>query len=70
MAVLKQHTSRFKKKIRKTIWRKKANQVGVKALSLVQYILINCSKSFCYAMIFKSSKSSASSASIDESNKS
>ncbi len=64
MAVPKKHTSRSKKKIRKTIWRKKANQAGVKALSMAWYILTGRSNSFCSATISKSSKSSASSASI------
>nr|AND47791.1 ribosomal protein L32 [Sphagnum rubiginosum] len=70
MAVPKKRTSRSKKKIRKTIWREKANQAGVKALSLARSILTGRSKSFCYATVSKSSKSSGSSASIDESNES
>jgi ribosomal protein L32 len=34
MAIPKKRTSRSKKKIPKTIWREKANQAGVKALSM------------------------------------
>jgi large subunit ribosomal protein L32 len=70
MAILKKRTSRPKKKIRKTIWREKANQAGVKAFSLARTILTGRSKSFCYVTVSKSSKSFASSASIDESNES
>jgi large subunit ribosomal protein L32 len=67
MAVPKRRTSRSKKKIHKTIWKEKANQVGAKGLSLARPILISHSKSFCYVTVSKSSKSFTS---IDESNES
>jgi len=71
MAVPKKRIFRSKKKICKTIWREKANQArGVKALSLARSILIGRLKSFYYVTISKSSKSFASSVSIQESNES
>nr|BBC20904.1 ribosomal protein L32 [Podlechiella vogelii subsp. fatimensis]BBC20905.1 ribosomal protein L32 [Podlechiella vogelii subsp. vogelii] len=46
MAVPKKRTSRSKKKIRKTFWKKKAYWTALKAFSLAPSILTGKSKSF------------------------
>nr|BAT70131.2 ribosomal protein L32 [Takakia lepidozioides] len=69
MAVPKKRTSKSKKKIRKTVWREKANQARIKAFSLAQSILTGRSKSFYYATDEKASESPKSSTSINESDK-
>nr|NP_777461.1 ribosomal protein L32 [Anthoceros angustus]Q85C28.1 RecName: Full=Large ribosomal subunit protein bL32c; AltName: Full=50S ribosomal protein L32, chloroplastic [Anthoceros angustus]BAC55398.1 ribosomal protein L32 [Anthoceros angustus]BAC55498.1 ribosomal protein L32 [Anthoceros angustus] len=66
MAVPKKRTSKSKRKIRKTVWREKANKAAKKAFSLARLILSGRSKSFCYTVNNKSSESSEST-SIDES---
>nr|YP_010887459.1 ribosomal protein L32 [Dicranum hengduanensis]WJJ45104.1 ribosomal protein L32 [Dicranum hengduanensis]WJJ45184.1 ribosomal protein L32 [Dicranum hengduanensis] len=58
MAVPKKRISKSKKKIRKTIWREKANQARIKAFSLAQSILTGRSKSFYYTINEKNSESS------------
>nr|YP_009667776.1 ribosomal protein L32 [Schistochila macrodonta]QCW58551.1 ribosomal protein L32 [Schistochila macrodonta] len=50
MAVPKKRTSKSKTKIRKSIWRDKANKIALKAFSLAKSILSNRSKSFYYAI--------------------
>lgn len=50
MAVPKKRTSKSKKKIRETTWKKKANQARIKAFSLAQSILTGRSKSFYYTI--------------------
>lgn len=50
MAVPKKRTSKSKTKIRKSIWRDKANKTALKAFSLAKSILTNRSKSFYYAI--------------------
>lgn len=50
MAVPKKRTSKSKKKIRKSVWLNKTNQMGLKALSLAKSILTNRSKSFYYGI--------------------
>nr|BCX55427.1 ribosomal protein L32 [Scopelophila cataractae] len=50
MAVPKKRTSKSKKKIRETTWKKKANQARIKAFSLAQSILTGRSKSFFYTI--------------------
>nr|YP_010194442.1 ribosomal protein L32 [Pallavicinia lyellii]QZZ24717.1 ribosomal protein L32 [Pallavicinia lyellii]QZZ24801.1 ribosomal protein L32 [Pallavicinia lyellii] len=50
MAVPKKHTSKSKTKIRKSVWKDKANKVALRALSLAKSILTNRSKSFYYAV--------------------
>uniref|UniRef100_A0AAT9USY6 Large ribosomal subunit protein bL32c n=1 Tax=Pallavicinia longispina TaxID=280536 RepID=A0AAT9USY6_9MARC len=50
MAVPKKHTSKSKTKIRKSVWKEKANKVAFRALSLAKSILTNHSKSFYYTM--------------------
>nr|YP_004376554.1 ribosomal protein L32 [Ptilidium ciliare var. pulcherrimum]ADK89648.1 ribosomal protein L32 [Ptilidium ciliare var. pulcherrimum] len=53
MAVPKKRTSKSKTKIRKSIWRDKANKTALKAFSLAKSILTNRSKSFYYAINHK-----------------
>lgn len=48
MAVPKKRTSKSKTKIRRSIWKSKANKVALKAFSLAKCILTNRSKSFYY----------------------
>nr|YP_010881391.1 ribosomal protein L32 [Moerckia flotoviana]WIA67344.1 ribosomal protein L32 [Moerckia flotoviana] len=50
MAVPKKRTSKSKTKIRKSVWKSKANGVALKASSLAKSILTNRSKSFYYAI--------------------
>nr|QWW92153.1 ribosomal protein L32 [Spruceanthus planifolius] len=50
MAVPKKRTSKSKKKIRKSIWLNKTNEIALKALSLAKSILTNRSKSFYYGI--------------------
>nr|YP_010933243.1 ribosomal protein L32 [Nitella hyalina]APP89507.1 ribosomal protein L32 [Nitella hyalina]WKT08482.1 ribosomal protein L32 [Nitella hyalina] len=49
MAVPKKRTSKSKKKIRKTTWKKEAYQVAIKAFSLAKSVLSGRSKSFRYS---------------------
>nr|YP_010399944.1 ribosomal protein L32 [Nowellia curvifolia]UQM88710.1 ribosomal protein L32 [Nowellia curvifolia] len=49
MAVPKKRTSKSKTKIRRSIWKDKANTIALKAFSLAKSILTNRSKSFYYA---------------------
>ena len=48
MAVPKKRTSKSKTKIRRSIWKDKANTIALKAFSLAKSILTNRSKSFHY----------------------
>ncbi len=50
MAVPKKRTSKSKTKIRRSIWKDKANIIALKAFSLAKSILTNRSKSFYYAI--------------------
>nr|QWW92476.1 ribosomal protein L32 [Lopholejeunea zollingeri] len=50
MAVPKKRTSRSKKKIRKSVWLNKTNEIALKAFSLAKSILTNRSKSFYYGI--------------------
>lgn len=50
MAVPKKRTSKSKTKIRRSIWKDKANTTALKAFSLAKSILTNHSKSFYYAI--------------------
>nr|QWW92991.1 ribosomal protein L32 [Delavayella serrata] len=50
MAVPKKRTSKSKTKIRRSIWKGKANKIALKAFSLAKSILTNRSKSFYYAV--------------------
>lgn len=50
MAVPKKRTSKSKTKIRRSIWKRKANKIALKAFSLAKSILTNRSKSFYYAV--------------------
>jgi large subunit ribosomal protein L32 len=50
MAVPKKRTSKSKTKIRRNIWKDKANKTALKAFSLAKSILTNRSKSFYYAI--------------------
>nr|YP_009667614.1 ribosomal protein L32 [Cheilolejeunea xanthocarpa]QCW58389.1 ribosomal protein L32 [Cheilolejeunea xanthocarpa] len=50
MAVPKKRTSKSKKKIRKSVWLNKTNEIALKALSLAKSILTNRSKSFHYGI--------------------
>jgi len=50
MAVPKKRTSKSKTKIRRSIWKDKANKIALKAFSLAKSILTNRSKSFYYAI--------------------
>nr|YP_010945569.1 ribosomal protein L32 [Porella gracillima]WGG27147.1 ribosomal protein L32 [Porella gracillima] len=65
MAVPKKRTSRSKTKIRRSIWRDKANKTALKAFSLAKSILTNRSKSFYYSIDRKLANSSEST-SMDE----
>nr|YP_010265903.1 ribosomal protein L32 [Botrychium ternatum]UHY94472.1 ribosomal protein L32 [Botrychium ternatum] len=58
MAVPKKRTSKSKKKIRRSVWRKKTDGIASKAFSLAQSILTGRSKSFYYAANNKPSDSS------------
>nr|YP_005352996.1 ribosomal protein L32 [Mankyua chejuensis]ADZ48028.1 ribosomal protein L32 [Mankyua chejuensis]AJJ48659.1 ribosomal protein L32 [Mankyua chejuensis] len=55
MAVPKKRTSKSKKRIHKTVWRRKTDGIALKAFSLAQSILTNRSKSFYYVTNKKSS---------------
>nr|YP_009668523.1 ribosomal protein L32 [Heteroscyphus argutus]QCW59298.1 ribosomal protein L32 [Heteroscyphus argutus] len=50
MAVPKKRTSKAKTKIRRSIWKGKANKIALKAFSLAKCILTNRSKSFYYVI--------------------
>lgn len=50
MAVPKKRTSKSKTKIRRNIWKYKANRTALKAFSLAKSILTNRSKSFYYTI--------------------
>jgi len=50
MAVPKKRTSKSKTKIRRSIWKGKADKIALKAFSLAKSILTNRSKSFYYAI--------------------
>jgi large subunit ribosomal protein L32 len=50
MAVPKKRTSKSKTKIRRNIWKDKANRTALKAFSLAKSILTNRSKSFYYTI--------------------
>lgn len=50
MAVPKKRTSKAKTKIRRSIWKDKANKIALKAFSLAKSILTNRSKSFYYGI--------------------
>lgn len=50
MAVPKKRTSKSKTKIRRSIWKGKANKIALKAFSLAKSILTNRSKSFYYVV--------------------
>ena len=50
MAVPKKRTSRSRKKMRKSLWLNKTNEMALKALSLAKSILTNRSKSFHYGI--------------------
>nr|QWW93317.1 ribosomal protein L32 [Hattoria yakushimensis] len=50
MAVPKKRISKSKTKIRRSIWKNKANKIALKAFSLAKSILTNRSKSFYYAI--------------------
>ena len=50
MAVPKKRTSKSKTKIRRNIWKDKANITALKAFSLAKSILTNRSKSFYYTI--------------------
>jgi len=60
MAVPKKRTSKLKTKIRRNVWKGKADKIARKAFSLAKSILTNRSKSFYYAIDRKSSDSSES----------
>lgn len=60
MAVPKKRTSGSKTKIRKSVWKDKANKTALKAFSLAKSILTNRSRSFYYAINDKSLDSSRS----------
>lgn len=60
MAVPKKRTSKSKTRIRRAIWKKKANKSALKAVSLAKSILTNRSKSFYYTINEKLKKSSGS----------
>lgn len=60
MAVPKKRTSRSKKKIRKSVWLNKTNEIALKALSLAKSILTNRSKSFYYGINNELSSKSSS----------
>nr|YP_010881305.1 ribosomal protein L32 [Fossombronia foveolata]WIA67258.1 ribosomal protein L32 [Fossombronia foveolata] len=49
MAVPKKRTSKSKTRIRKSIWKGKANKEALRALSLAESVLTSRSKSFYYA---------------------
>nr|QXT44818.1 ribosomal protein L32 [Nitellopsis obtusa] len=49
MAVPKKRTSKSKKNIRKTTWKKKACKSAIKAFSLAKSVLSQRSKSFYYS---------------------
>nr|YP_009667942.1 ribosomal protein L32 [Radula japonica]QCW58717.1 ribosomal protein L32 [Radula japonica] len=48
MAVPKKRTSKSKTKIRRNLWKEKAKEKSLKAMSLAKSILTNRSKSFYY----------------------
>jgi large subunit ribosomal protein L32 len=50
MAVPKKRTSKLKTKIRRSIWKGKADKIALKAFSLAKSILTNRSKSFYYVL--------------------
>lgn len=50
MAVPKKRTSKSKTKIRRSLWKAKANKAALKAFSLAKCILTNRSKSFYYVV--------------------
>nr|YP_009659458.1 ribosomal protein L32 [Riccia fluitans]QCR64634.1 ribosomal protein L32 [Riccia fluitans]QYB18449.1 ribosomal protein L32 [Riccia fluitans]WKW95073.1 ribosomal protein L32 [Riccia fluitans] len=60
MAVPKKRTSKSKTRIRKAIWKIKANKSALKAFSLAKSILTNRSKSFFYTINDKLVNSSKS----------
>nr|QYB18362.1 ribosomal protein L32 [Sphaerocarpos texanus] len=64
MAVPKKRTSKSKTRIRKAIWKAKANKSSLKAFSLAKSILTNRSKSFYYTINDELLNSSNSSNSI------
>lgn len=66
MAVPKKRTSKSKTKIRRGIWKDKANKIALKAFSLAKSILTNRSKSFYYAINRKLLDTSESSSRSEE----
>nr|YP_010033357.1 ribosomal protein L32 [Diplophyllum taxifolium]QOW40280.1 ribosomal protein L32 [Diplophyllum taxifolium] len=66
MAVPKKRTSKSKTKIRRSIWKNKANEIALKAFSLAKSILTNRSKSFYYAINQKLLDTSESSSRSEE----
>lgn len=68
MAVPKKRTSKSKTRIRKAIWKNKANKIALKAFSLAKSILKNRSKSFYYTINdkFLNSSKSISTSKLDE----
>lgn len=50
MAVPKKRTSKSKTKIRRSVWKDKADKTALKAFSLAKSILTNRSKSFYYTI--------------------
>nr|QYB18537.1 ribosomal protein L32 [Conocephalum salebrosum]QYB18625.1 ribosomal protein L32 [Conocephalum salebrosum] len=66
MAVPKKRTSKSKTRIRKSIWKNKANKSALKAFSLAKSILTNRSKSFFYTINDNFSNSSKSISQLDE----
>uniref|UniRef100_UPI0030FE0EA9 ribosomal protein L32 n=1 Tax=Equisetum pratense TaxID=231681 RepID=UPI0030FE0EA9 len=56
MAVPKKRVSKKKKRIRKTLWKIKANKIALKAFSLAQSILTGRSRSFYYLLNEKSTE--------------
>nr|YP_007026184.1 ribosomal protein L32 [Apopellia endiviifolia]AFU88894.1 ribosomal protein L32 [Apopellia endiviifolia]WIA67777.1 ribosomal protein L32 [Apopellia endiviifolia]WKW94986.1 ribosomal protein L32 [Apopellia endiviifolia] len=60
MAVPKKRTSKTKTRIRRSIWRDKANKTSLKAFSLAKSILTNRSRSFYYSINDESFNSSES----------
>nr|QGS65041.1 ribosomal protein L32 [Microcycas calocoma]QKN99167.1 ribosomal protein L32 [Microcycas calocoma] len=60
MAVPKKRTSKLRKRIRRNVWKGKANQAAIKALSLAESISTGRSKIFYCATNDKPSGSSKS----------